>query len=69
MKDAVPFAIHTFSAKPHAKGYAFMSESGRSHFVPGRQSDADNPNGEVRWLVRNGKALNSKGRELLRKPN
>lgn len=62
-----PFAIHTYGAKPHQTGYAFANDAGRSTWVPGRSSDADNPNGPVKVHVASGKALTPQGRRLLRK--
>ena len=41
------------------------SDAGSSYWVPGRSSEAENPNGPMKVLVENGKALNPQGRKLL----
>jgi hypothetical protein len=64
----IPYAIHTIGARPHQRGYASFSDTGRSYWIPGRATDAENPNGPVKVLVENFKAKNAKGRRLLRKP-
>lgn len=67
-----PFAIHVYGSAPHQRGHGSSGESVRSATVAStRNPDEDgvNPNGEVKWLVRDGKPLNARGRELLRKPS
>lgn len=69
MKQPTPFAIHVHGGRPHQRGYAYFGDARPSRFTPGLRSDEENLNGPVVVLVRNGKPLNARGRELLRKPS
>lgn len=67
MTPSVPFAIHVHSAQPHQRGRGTLSETGSSYPTYGNSSEVENRDGPVIHLVRDGKALNERGRALLRK--